>query len=270
MAYENSTPTDRAKNQLLTLNSEQLQGKVLSSNQESHIVIHYFQAKDQILYHKHNKKINLSNKQDEIFNKNIQLLDRILQRIMEEEISDLLQVYSEAILISGLVSAIRKYEANIDSYPVYKELILKLDIWREIGIINTIVQISIKTLKQSVTELEDWIESNAKKFLPFVESFIKIFDLKPEEKSIDYNKILEYFLAQHLSDKDIFYFITNVLKTNPILYENIKSMLNSDSTKINDFRTHILTFLEVLENFTDKERLKRLITLFKKQIELAK
>ncbi|MHA2366160.1 MAG: hypothetical protein ACXAC7_19525 [Candidatus Hodarchaeales archaeon] len=266
MSFSALTPIEKARKTLLSLEDSEFRKKISSKNTriESDTIILYYQALAQILRQAHSMQLALTKLERDNLEKNRQILRSIRDKVINEDLSDNLEEYCEAIVFGALTSAIREYEASIEDYEKYQAMIYKFHQWVKIGIKEHRVVIAWNQMNLSVVELQEWFEQKSQKYFPHLDNLVHLIEYKPDLESINYPTLVEN-LQTHFSDKEIFYLLVNMLQTNPILHRKVNSLSIMKKIGHDKLEHVLLKMLKELETKTKDKSLKRMIQLFFKQ-----
>ena len=262
MEQKSLTETEQAQGYLLSKNSTDFEQSLLISidKKTAGVVLYYFQAKGQLSRKIQEKDISISEQDKERFSLNKTRLENLKKEISATDLTFLIKKYNESIILSGLIQLIRENEANILTYDEYLRLKEKFMSWPKIGIKDDRILLSWKDFSKAIHEVDDWILEKKNSYTPIMEKLLKINEDNPDCTAQTFYKLID------LPEKEIFYFICNLLLTNPPLRTDFLSISQLENEKLLTFEKTIFQILDIIASETTDTNLKGLILLFKQQI----
>lgn len=263
MAQKSLTETEQAQEYLLTKDSSEFEQSLLVSidKKTAGIVLYYFQAKGQLGRKFHAKNHSISDQDKERFQKNNTRLENLKKEIATRDLISLVKRYNESIILGGLIQLIRDNEANILTYDFYLKLKEKFFNWPKVGIRDDRILLSWKDFSKAIHEVDEWIIEKKEAYIPIMEKLIKFIEDNP-----NYTAETLYLQLLDLPEKEVFYFICNMLLTNPPLRIDFLSIAQLKDEKLLTFEKTIFQILDIIDKKTSETNLKGLILLFKQQI----
>ncbi|MFX0090187.1 MAG: hypothetical protein ACFFBD_00375 [Candidatus Hodarchaeota archaeon] len=177
-------------------------------------------------------------------------LAQIQEEVLQASLETSLEKFSAGTVLGALISAIRRYEGTIDYYEQYVQASKRLEHWSTL-IITPELEPYLQNVLLRIQEAKIWLDDKTEKYFPLVE---KIIQETVINKKMPPPENLLHTLQTFETEREIFFLVGGLLKTNPILHEKVKKHCNDlkiDFFPILDLFRSILSFLA--EKSTDLE-----------------
>jgi len=171
-----------------------------------------------------------------------------------------LKSYSPGFILGLLEYSIRSIEANIETYEKYQSYVAKLESWEKIGFTNLAMEKHYQETIRGIHEIRDWQKMKSEEYYPILLQLINSSRYQKSEK-----QILKFLQKRTNDNKITFYLLSQVLRTNPVLYNKVEALCEDKNISFDDFSSKILRVMHLFGEETTDSKVKQYIILFLKK-----
>ncbi len=244
---------EEVKSILLSKNIPELEDLVrLNDKKSQNISMFLFWALD--YFNQHPKEIPEDSKRTLI--KNREFLVSIQDELLDQELENLLNNYSQGFVLGSLEFAIRESEAQINRHSEFSTLYDKIRKWPIIGFPNEEFKKQWEQRIASIDEIQDWMKSRADEWYPVILMLIN------SNKYRKTTKVILKTLRKGKNDDTVFKILIGVLHSNPLLHLRLKEFCNKKEISLQELKQQLKKTLVFLASKTTDEKVRDLCKLF--------
>lgn len=238
-------------NQLLTENVSSL----ATDLENEKFSIHYYSILNKLERELATNIISLTTDEYDLFIKNKEFLYQMKDLLLKEDLESTLNKFTESFILGAITFFIRENEASVDNYETYKFLLVKFNSWKDIGFSSEVFQKSWEEVETGLKELEGWTNQKVEKYFPILDQLFSKGQISKKNVIVHFRK--------DLTDREIFYIISSVLDTNPLLNIKFNKLIedNNESSFL-DWEKLLIECLIFLSKKTVDKDTKQFIELY--------
>ncbi|MFX0116681.1 MAG: hypothetical protein ACFFB3_19185 [Candidatus Hodarchaeota archaeon] len=244
--YQPETDLTKAKSQILT---GKLPEQLFMDKKHQFIALQLFRAVD---------ILNFRGVKSQEIVESAQHLRRVQEDLLNQNIDQSLEMYSEGFVLGALVDGLHRFEANIHTTEEYNSVLGHLRTWREKLNESDLMSKFVDDALQAAEELLNWNEERSRALLPIGLDIIGFFEMKEDP---DANEVLEYIIEAR-EEKEVFHFLAGALKTKPPLHKTIFSKCIAHKINPETFSTFLEQLMEQLKTSAKEGEVRGLAGLF--------
>ncbi len=207
----------------------------------------------------------LDSLEDSIESSTLEKNRQFLKNIQEEVISaptlgSSLESYSPGFILGLLEYSIRSIEANIETHEEYQSLVAKLESWEKIGFANLAMEKHYQETIRGIHEIRDWQKMKSEEYYPIIFQLINSSRYLRSEK-----QILKFLQKRTNDDKITFYLLSQLLRTNPVLYNMVVALCEEKNLSFENFSSKMSHVMRLFGDEVTDPKVKQYINLFLKR-----
>lgn len=152
-------------------------------------------------------------------NKNLTEREKILIEIQNEVLHDplelSLQKYSSGIVLGALINAVKRFEGDLQHHEKYSQATERVEHWNSLYI-SPELKPYLQDALFRIWEIRDWLQTKATQYFPLVEKIIQNYFQSEKKPTV---VTILHSLQKEETDREIFFLISSLLKSNPLLHE---------------------------------------------------
>ncbi|MFW9915512.1 MAG: hypothetical protein ACFFGZ_07855 [Candidatus Thorarchaeota archaeon] len=189
---------------------------------------------------------------------NAQYLRRIQDTLLNQDIDQSLELYSDGFVLGALVNALHRFEANISTTKKYNTALELLRTWRERLSDSDMLTDFLDDALLAAEELSHWGEARSKALLPIG---LEILDFFAETPTPSADEALGRIIEAR-EEKELFHFLAGSLQTKPSLHEAIHSECAAHDIRTEAFLAFLEQMMEHLKTAAKDRDVRGLASLF--------
>ena len=196
--------------------------------------------------------------ENEIFQSNKDVLRSIQQEVRKvKTIDSSLEKYSSGFVLGLLEFTIRSMEADIETYSEYQQLVELLQSWQKKGFTSELIEKQYNETVKAIQEINDWHETKKEEYFPIIFQLINSSRYQRSEK-----QILKFIQKRCQNEITVFYILSGLLRTNPLLHNKIRDLCNEKRVNFIELYQKLVLVLKLLKDETKDPKVKKFIELF--------
>ncbi len=186
------------------------------------------------------------------------LLVEIQNEVLQDPLEISLQKHSSGIVLGALVNAVKRFESDIRHHEKYSQATEKIERWNSMHISQEL-QPYLRDVLIRIWDIRDWQQAKATKYFSLVETIVQQFYQSEKKPTVEFVLLS---LQKEETDREIFYLISGLLKSNPLLHEMLKIRCDGLFVEIEPILTLFLDVLALLAEKSEDQEVQGLSRLF--------